>query len=353
MCKAFTEGRDIYATIASLAFNTSYESCLEFHPETGEYQPEGKSRRSEAKTIVLGICYGRSVPSIGQQLYNHRDDMSDEEKTKEAQRVYDSVMRAFPALERLMLQSQAFAHKHGYVETILGRRRHLPDMMLDDFEFEPMAGYVNPDIDPLDLSTLDGEAGIPQRRIQELKTEFSKYKYFGQIAKRTKELYEKESIKVINNRAKINDARRQCVNCVDSETEILTLDGWKKYNQISQGDEILSYALEKNELVLDKIEDIHIQNSEEQDIEVFHLSNIAFDAVCTENHRWVMRNFDTDNVRFYETEHILRFHRPRYHILRIVSNNIHPSICFILHRRNLRYFPVPMYFVINILILHK
>ena len=59
MIKAFQEGKDIYATIASLAFHTSYEECLEFNPKTGEYQPAGKARRNEAKTIVLGehICY--------------------------------------------------------------------------------------------------------------------------------------------------------------------------------------------------------------------------------------------------------------------------------------------------------
>lgn len=59
MIKAFQDGRDIYATIASLAFNLPYENCLEFHPETKEYQPEGKARRGEAKTIVLGrpMCY--------------------------------------------------------------------------------------------------------------------------------------------------------------------------------------------------------------------------------------------------------------------------------------------------------
>lgn len=325
MIKAFKEGKDIYATIASIAFHTTYENCLEFHPETGEYQPEGKKRRNSAKTIVLGICYGRSVPSIGQQLFNNRDDMSDEEKTKEAQYVYDSVMKAFPALERLMLQSQAFAHKHGYVETILGRRRHLPDMMLDEFEFTPLPGYVNPNIDPLDLSTLSGDSGIPESRIRELSVEFSKFKYFGQIAKRTKQLYEEESIKVINNRPKINDAKRQCVNCVDIETEILTLNGWKKYDQIKEGEEILSYSLDKNEIVKDKIKSIQSGSSNVNDSEVYHLYTTNFDAVCTKNHRWVMRNFDTNNVRFYDTEHILKFHRPRYHILRIANNKINSN----------------------------
>lgn len=54
MIKAFQEDRDVYATIASVAFNVPYEQCLEFHPDTHEYQPDGKARRSEAKTILLG-----------------------------------------------------------------------------------------------------------------------------------------------------------------------------------------------------------------------------------------------------------------------------------------------------------
>ena len=54
MIKTFQEGKDIYATIASIAFNVPYEQCLEFHPETHEYQPDGKERRSVAKVLVLG-----------------------------------------------------------------------------------------------------------------------------------------------------------------------------------------------------------------------------------------------------------------------------------------------------------
>ena len=54
MIHAFKEEKDIYATIASIAFNLPYEKCLEFHPDTHEYQSDGKARRGEAKTIVLG-----------------------------------------------------------------------------------------------------------------------------------------------------------------------------------------------------------------------------------------------------------------------------------------------------------
>lgn len=54
MIQAFKDNKDIYASIASVAFKVPYEKCLEFHPETGEYQSDGKARRGEAKFIVLG-----------------------------------------------------------------------------------------------------------------------------------------------------------------------------------------------------------------------------------------------------------------------------------------------------------
>lgn len=215
MIKAFQDGKDIYGTIASVAFGLPYEKCLEFHPETHEYQPDGKARRTEAKSVVLGITYGRSVPSIAEQLYGTRTDMTDDEKTTQAQKVYDSVLNAFPDLRTAMLNAQNAARVQGYVETILGRRRHIPDMQLPEFEFKPIKGYVNPDVDPLDVSTLqDTRNEIPERIVHQLEQEFKGYKYFGQIARRTKELYEEEHIKVINNRPKIAEATRQCLNSV-------------------------------------------------------------------------------------------------------------------------------------------
>ena len=50
----FMEGRDIYATLASVGLGYPYEECLEFNPVTHENQPEGKKRRSIGKILVLG-----------------------------------------------------------------------------------------------------------------------------------------------------------------------------------------------------------------------------------------------------------------------------------------------------------
>lgn len=213
MINAFMNNQDIYASIASVAFKKPYEECLEFNPDTGEYQPDGKERRTQAKSIVLGITYGRSTVTIGEQLFGKNHDMSDEDKTKEAQKVYDSVLNAYPDLRDFMTGAQNLVRHRGYTETMLGRRRHLPDMTLPRFEFKPLPGYVNPDVDPLDLDTLSNATSIPQRIQDELTKEFEGLKYYGKIAKRTKELYAKH-IKVINNTRKITDATRQVVNSI-------------------------------------------------------------------------------------------------------------------------------------------
>lgn len=238
MSKAFSEGKDIYATIASVAFHVPYEECLEFHPVTGEYQAEGKERRTQAKSIVLGITYGRSTVTIGEQLFGRNHDMSDEDKTKAAQEVYDSVLHAFPALKGFMEYAQNCARTKGYTETILGRRRHIPDMQLKPFEFKAMPGYVNPDIDPLNPETLKNKSEIPDSIVSELEDEFSKLKYYGQVVKRTKELRD-QKIRVINNKKKIRDATRQCVNSVIqgsaadlTKMAILNLEYNERWHQI-------------------------------------------------------------------------------------------------------------------------
>ena len=159
------------------------------------------------------ILYGRSIPSIADQLYS-KESWTPEKKIKQAQYVYDAVLDAFPGLRRAMNSAQKTAHDLGYVETILGRRRHIPDMMLPKYEFSPMPGYINPDIDPMDPSTFTAEPEIPQRIKDALYKELTSYKYFGQVAKRIKSLSEDHHIKVTNNQFKITEASRQCMNSI-------------------------------------------------------------------------------------------------------------------------------------------
>ena len=139
--------------------------------------------------------------------------MTEEEKLKEGTRIHDSLLKGFPDLAKAIVQAQQKATKVGYTETILGRRRHHPNMQLPRFEFEAMPGYVNPDIDPLDPESLQNKEQIPKRIVDALTKEFNSYKWYGKIVKRTKELAE-EKIKVINNSYKIEEASRQCFNAI-------------------------------------------------------------------------------------------------------------------------------------------
>ena len=209
----FMEGRDIYATLASVGLGYDYNECLEFNPATHENQPEGKARRGVGKVLVLGINYGMSTPSIAELVFSDRDDMTEDQKLKEAQKIQDKLVKGFPELQQAILNSQLHAAKYGYTETILGRRRHLPDMQLPKYEFVPEKGYMNPDVDPLDPETMKNKDQIPQRIVDALKKEFASYKYYGLVVKRTKELKE-QHIKVINNTRKIEDAKRECFNGV-------------------------------------------------------------------------------------------------------------------------------------------
>lgn len=323
MLDAFMHDRDIYATIAALSFNSTYEECLEFNPITGENQPEGKERRSQAKKIVLGILYGRSIKSIGEQLFGGRTDMTEDDMTREAQKIYDAVLNAFPNLRAFMDFAQQYARDHGYVETILGRRRHIPDMQLPMYEFHATKKYVNPDIDPLDPKTLVNKNEIPTRVIKQLQKEFANYKYMGQVYRRIKDLDENDHIKVVVNKKKIQDASRKCVNCVDTDTEILTRTGWKRYNEVMIGDEILSYSMETNMIVMDVVNEVFYYP---EVTDTVRFKTQTFDVVSTHGHRWVVGEYD-HKPRIKTTEDLCNLKWP-YPILRVSSNQFvdNPSI---------------------------
>ena len=128
MIKAYQEGKDLYASIASLAFNTTYEECLEFRPD-GSTNKEGKERRSSAKSILLGILYGRGINSISEQLHTTKE---------KAKTIQNKVFKEFPAIKKFEEDSIAHAEDFGYVSTFWGRKRRLPEMQLDEYEFSWM-----------------------------------------------------------------------------------------------------------------------------------------------------------------------------------------------------------------------
>lgn len=152
--------------------------------------------------------------ALGEKIFGDDDTISEEERTEQAKKVFDAVMTGFPVLKQAIAGCKLRAKKVGYTETILGRRRHFPNLRLPKYEFVAEEGYVNPDIDPLDPSTFDVPDGIPERIQKALYSEFMSYKYNGQVYKRIKQLHEQDHIKVINNSAKIAEAERESWNAV-------------------------------------------------------------------------------------------------------------------------------------------
>ena len=200
MIQAYMEGKDLYAEIAALSFNTTYDNCLEFRAD-GTVNPDGKNRRSQAKSILLGVLYGRGVPSIAEQLGT---------TTEKAQRIKDSVFRGFPAIPKFEEDSLDMAWEYGYVTTLWGRKRRLPDLQLPTYEFRWRDGF-RPTDDILDFDNDGGsESGVPSEITERYRRLLQKARPWNK-----REIFEranKEGIWVIDNSAKIADAERQCVN---------------------------------------------------------------------------------------------------------------------------------------------
>lgn len=312
---AFMHDRDAYATLASIALGFPYEECLEHNPVTGEVQPEGKARRSIGKVLNLGVTYGMSVQSISESLFSDKEDMTEDEKLKQAQKIHDSLMKGFPGLAKAIANSQIKAAKLGYTETILGRRRHHPNMQLPRYEFVPMDGYVNPDIDPLDPESLKNKEQIPKRIVDALTKEFNSYKWYGKVVKRTKELAE-QKIKVVNNSYKIEEASRQVFNCVDKNTEILTTSGWRRFDEISTGTSILSYSVDREHIEVDTVQEIHVYDDP---VEVIDFNSPTFTASSTADHRWAVDY--RGRSKFVTTANINKNKWPDYPIIRCGDNN--------------------------------
>lgn len=225
MIEAYKSGRDLYSEIASFAFNTTYEECLEHFPkgtpikkigdkwyyatendydkiadgETDTYA-DGKARRSSSKSLLLGILYGRGIKSVADQLHTTKE---------KAQQIQDKIFKGFPAIPKFEQDSLNMARELGCVFTFWGSKRRLPDMQLPEFSFEWLDGKHYDD-DILDFSTKEIEIPIPDNIINKYLRQLSgKY---SSDKKRIIESAKKENIKIIDNGGKIADATRQCVN---------------------------------------------------------------------------------------------------------------------------------------------
>lgn len=206
MLNAYKQGKDLYAEIASLAFNKSYEDCLEFYLDengnkTTKTNPEGKERRSQAKSILLGILYGRGLASIAEQLHTTK------EKAKEIQ---DKVFKGFPAIPKFEEASKQMARDLGYVTTLWGRKRRLPEMQLPKYEFD-FSNVQDKNFNPLDFNSTESEEYIDYEAINKY-TKMMDNAWGRKQKEEVKAQARAEGIIIKDNGGFIADAERQCVN---------------------------------------------------------------------------------------------------------------------------------------------
>ena len=106
MIDAFIHGADIHRSTAAKVFKVDEEDV-------------SREMRSQAKTANFGIIYGISAFGLAERLKISRSD---------AKSLIDNYFETFPMVKSYIDQCIEDAKKNGYVETMYGRRRYLPDI---------------------------------------------------------------------------------------------------------------------------------------------------------------------------------------------------------------------------------
>ena len=106
MIDAFQEGDDIHAATASKVYKVGINEVT-------------REQRSKAKTANFGIIYGISVFGLAERMNVPRS---------EAKELIDGYFNTYPQVKEYMDKSIERARENGYIETIFGRKRFLPDI---------------------------------------------------------------------------------------------------------------------------------------------------------------------------------------------------------------------------------
>jgi DNA polymerase-1 len=106
LLKAFHEGRDVHRATAAEVFGVELEQV-------------SSEQRRYAKVINFGLIYGMSSFGLARNLGI---------ETKAAAAYIDKYFQRYPGVKRYMDETVEFAHAHGYVQTVFGRRLYLPDI---------------------------------------------------------------------------------------------------------------------------------------------------------------------------------------------------------------------------------
>lgn len=111
MSNAFKGGTDIHTATASRVYNVAEKDVT-------------KEMRYKAKSVNFGIIYGQGAFGLADNLGISRT---------EAKEIIDNYKKQFPGIQRYMDDTINFAREHGYVQTLMGRKRWLRDINSANF----------------------------------------------------------------------------------------------------------------------------------------------------------------------------------------------------------------------------
>ncbi|MEM2536363.1 MAG: anaerobic ribonucleoside-triphosphate reductase, partial [Candidatus Hadarchaeales archaeon] len=102
----------------------------------------------------------------------------------------------------------------------------------------------------------------------------------------------------------LNVTSRWGGQCVSEDTEVLTEEGWKRYDELSMEDRIATLNPEKRRIEFLKLEGIHVYDYEG---ELILLKNRVTEQLVTPNHRILRKKFNSETLEFTEAEKLLAF----------------------------------------------
>ena len=111
MINAFNSGIDVHAVTASQVFNVPLEEVT-------------KQMRSEAKAVNFGIVYGISDFGLATNIKTSR---------KKAKEYIEKYFETYPKIKKYMDNSVKMCKENGYVETLWGRRRYVPEIKSNNY----------------------------------------------------------------------------------------------------------------------------------------------------------------------------------------------------------------------------
>ena len=117
MCEAFKTGKDIHNATAAKVFNVDEVAVT-------------KEMRYKAKSVNFGIIYGQGAFGLAENLSISR---------AEAKEIIDNYKKQFPNIQKYMDDTIHFAQEHGYVQTLMGRKRWLKDINSANFTVRAFA----------------------------------------------------------------------------------------------------------------------------------------------------------------------------------------------------------------------